>query len=110
MPAESGYIGVLLATLVFADSHSLKDKRKPISSLRDVVHARFHASFAEVGHQDAWQTATVLITLAASSAAMAHQRLDEIDRYLHAQAYDVTATHIKSVDAVEALWESDSLR
>lgn len=107
MPAECGYVGVLVAELLFPGNRSLKDKRRPLSSLRDHMHARFHASFAEVAHQDTWQRAGVLIALASSSAQQARERLDEIDRYLHGQAFDVARVRVKSVDAVEALWESD---
>jgi uncharacterized protein len=58
-------IGVLLAELHFPDSRSLKEKRAPLASLRDAVHARFRASFSEVGLEDTWQRARVLIVLAA---------------------------------------------
>jgi uncharacterized protein YlxP (DUF503 family) len=106
--SDDACIGVLLAELHFPGSRSLKDKRGPLRSLRDVVQGRFRASFSEVGHQDSWQRAAVLITLAASSPAQAGERLDEIDRYLHSRDFEVSAIVVKSVDLVEVLWDAGS--
>ena len=64
-------IGVLLADLHFPANRSLKDKRAPLHSLRDALHTRFSASFSEVGGQDKWQGARVLVVLAASSLQQA---------------------------------------
>jgi uncharacterized protein YlxP (DUF503 family) len=96
-------IGVLLAELHFPASRSLKEKRAPLTSLRDVVHSRFRASFSEV-----WQRALVLIVLAASSLAQARERLDDIDRYLHRQDFEVARLLIKTTDTVDTLWDIDS--
>lgn len=100
-------IGVLLAELHFPENRSLKGKRAPLASLRDSVQRRYRASFSEVGHLDAWQRAEVLIVLAASSPSQGRERLDEIDRYLHGQEYEVSRVPVKSVDLVEALWPTD---
>jgi uncharacterized protein YlxP (DUF503 family) len=101
-------IGVLLAELHFPSSMSLKDKRAPLASLRDTVHARFRASFSEVGLQDVWQRARVLIVLAASSLQQARERLDDVDRYLHGQEFDVSRVLLKTTDPVDVLWDIDS--
>jgi uncharacterized protein YlxP (DUF503 family) len=100
-------LGVLLAELHFPESRSLKEKRAPLASLRDAVHARFRASFSEVGLHDAWQRARVLVVLAASSLQQATQQIDEIDRYLHAQEYEVSRVLVKSTDTVDTLWDID---
>jgi len=101
-------IGVLLAELHFPGSRSLKDKRAPLASLRDTVPARFRASFSEVGLQDVWQRARVLIVLAASSLQQARERLDDVDRYLHGQEFDVSRVLLKTTDQVDVLWDIDS--
>ena len=54
------------------------------------------------------QLAEVLVVLAASSGRQAHERIDEIDRYLHGRDFEVSRVFVKSVDPVEALWDSDS--
>jgi uncharacterized protein len=101
-------IGVLLAELHFPDSRSLKEKRAPLASLRDAVHARFRASFSEVGLQDTWQRARVLIVLAASSLENARERVDDLDRYLHSREFEVSRVLLKSTDPVDGLWDIDS--
>jgi uncharacterized protein YlxP (DUF503 family) len=101
-------IGVLLAELHFPENRSLKAKRAPLASLRDTVQRRFRASFSEVGHQDAWQLAEVLVVLAASSPSQGRERLDDIDRYLHAQEYEVSRVSLKTVDPVDSLWPAGS--
>jgi uncharacterized protein YlxP (DUF503 family) len=102
------FLGVLLADLRFPTSRSLKGKRSPVSSLRDVMHGRFKASFSEVGFQETWQRTRILVTIAASSARQAGERLDEIDRYLHGREFEVARVLVKTVAAVEALWDIDS--
>ena len=98
-------LGVLLVELRFPDSRSLKDKREPLASLRDVVQQRFRASFSEVAHQDAWQMAGVLIAVAASSQSQAAERLADIERYLNSREFEVSRTLVRAVDSVEALWD-----
>lgn len=67
-------IGLLQLELRIAGSHSLKDKRQVIQSLIEQVRRRLNVSVAEVGHQDAWQAATLGI------ACVANERrfLDEV--------------------------------
>ena len=101
-------IGVYLAELHFPEARTLKEKRAPLSSLRDVVQSRFHASFSEVGLQDAWQRARVLVVIATSSLQQARERLDDIDRYLHGREYDVARVLLKTADTVETVWDFDS--
>ncbi len=101
-------VGVLLAELRFPEGRTLKDKRAPLASLRDVVQTRFRASFSEVGLQDAWQRARVLVVLGASSLQQARERLDDIDRYLHAQDFEVARVLLKTTDPVDTVWDFDS--
>jgi uncharacterized protein YlxP (DUF503 family) len=103
--AAEAYIGLLLADLHFPGNRSLKDKRGPLASLRDVVQQRFKASFSEVSHQDTWQRSRVLIVLAASSANQAQEQIDEIDRYLHGQEFEVSWVVRKSVEPVDVEWD-----
>ena len=101
-------IGVLLAELRFPESRSLKEKRAPLASLRDAVHARFRASFSEVGLQDVWQRARVLIVLAASSLENARERVDDLDRYLQSREFEVSRVLLKTSEPVDGLWDIES--
>jgi uncharacterized protein YlxP (DUF503 family) len=97
-------IAVLLAELRFPGSRCLKDKRAPLASLRDTLQPRFRVSFSEVGLQDAWQCEQVLIVLAASSLSQARDRLDEVDRHLHGQEFEVSRVLFKTADRLDVLW------
>jgi len=100
-------VGLLLADLHFPDNRSLKGKRGPLASLRDVARQRFRASFSEVGYGDSWQRARVLFVVATSSLQQGRERIDDIDRYLHGREFEVSEVLIKSVDPLAALWPID---
>jgi len=101
-------LGVYLAELHFPEARTLKEKRAPLASLRDVLQSRFRASFSEVGQQDAWQRARVLVVIAASSLQQTRERLDDIDRYLHGRDYEVARVLLKTSDTVDTVWDFDS--
>jgi len=44
-------------------SHSLKDKRKHIKSLKDKINNRFNASVAEVDFLDSWQKSILAVCM-----------------------------------------------
>jgi uncharacterized protein YlxP (DUF503 family) len=101
-------LGVYLAELHFPEARTLKEKRAPLASLRDVLQSRFRASFSEVGLQDAWQRARVLVVIAASSLRQTRERLDDIDRYLHGRDFEVARVLLKTADPVDTVWDFDS--
>lgn len=101
-------IGVLFAELHFPGNRSLKEKRAPLDSLRDVVQRRFKAAFSVTGGLDSWQRAEVLIVAAASSLTQARDRLDEIERYLNGREYEVSRTLLKTAEPVRSVWDIDS--
>ena len=101
-------LGILLLELHFPANRSLKEKRGPLKSLRDVVQQRFRATFSEVAHYDAWQLAGVLIVVAASSLAQAEQRLADIERYVQGRDdFQVSRTVVRSVDDVASIWDAE---
>ena len=90
MPA--GWVGILSVELHFPDSRSLKDKRMHLRSLKAQLQNRVGASIAEVDHHDTWQRARVTLACVAREAGEAGRLLDEADRWLHGQAWEVTRT------------------
>lgn len=107
MKAEAA-LGLLLLELHFPANRSLKEKRAPLSSLRDTVQQRFRAAFSEVGHHDAWQRAAVLIVVASSSLAQAERHLAEVERYVHGRHnFEVSRTVVRSVDDVASIWDAE---
>ncbi len=52
-------IGVLTLELRIEDSHSLKDKRHVVQSLKERLRHKFNVSVAEIDCQELWQRAVV---------------------------------------------------
>ena len=52
-------VGTLKIRLVLRESHSLKDKRRVLKSLKDTLSNKFNISVAETDEQDVWQTAEI---------------------------------------------------
>ena len=50
-------IGVLTLELRLENSHSLKEKRHVVQSLKDRLRHKFNVSVAEIDYQDLWQRA-----------------------------------------------------
>ena len=53
------HVGVCIINLRILESRSLKDKRRAIKSVIDRVKNRFNVSIAEVGLQNAYQSAVI---------------------------------------------------
>jgi uncharacterized protein YlxP (DUF503 family) len=101
-------LGVLLLELHFPGSHSLKEKRQPLTSVRDVVQRRYRASFSEVGHQDVWQRSRVLVAVTGSSMSQGEGQLSGIERHIHGRDdLVVSMTILRTVENVIALWDLD---
>ncbi len=56
MPAT---VGVLTLELHVESSHSLKDKRQVVKSLKDRLRSRFNVAVAEIDGMDTWQWSVI---------------------------------------------------
>jgi len=68
-------IGLLTLEIHIPDSHSLKDKRQVLRSLKDRLRGRFNVAVAELDHQESWQRAQVGIVSLSNDAAHLEQSL-----------------------------------
>ena len=73
-------IGVLTLDLHIEHSHSLKDKRQVVRSLKDRLRAKFNVATAEIDHQDSWQRAVVGVITLAGDRARVEQVLQLAER------------------------------
>jgi uncharacterized protein len=73
-------VGVIVWELEIFGSHSLKDKRRVVKSLKDRLQARFKVSAAETAHQDLWQRAELAACVVAGESSHAAEVLDSMDR------------------------------
>ena len=71
----SAYVALLTIDLHFPEAHSLKGKRKELSSVKAQLHTRLGCAVAEVDHQDTWQRATLAAALVERLGRRARARL-----------------------------------
>jgi uncharacterized protein YlxP (DUF503 family) len=72
-------IGVLTLELRLEGSHSLKEKRHVVASLKDRLRHKFNVSVAEIDHQDLWQRATLAAVTVASDHVHAEKVLQGVE-------------------------------
>jgi uncharacterized protein len=85
----AGYIGILSVELHFPEAGSLKGKRKHVKSAKAQLQNRFGASVAEVDHHDLWQRTRLTLSCVAREYREAERLLDEAERYLAAQDFEL---------------------
>ena len=95
---SSGYVGILSVELHFPEAGSLKGKRKYVKSAKAQLQNRFGVSVAEVDHHELWQRARLTIACVAREAREAERLLDEAERYLVGQEWDVSRFERRLVD------------
>jgi uncharacterized protein len=76
------HVASLTLELRMRSVHSLKEKRSVLRPIIDGSRRRFLVAAAEVGHQDAWQLATVGMATVSSSASHAEDVLDAVERFV----------------------------
>ena len=99
---STGYVGILAVELHFPEAGSLKAKRKFVKSAKAQLQNRFGASVAEVEHHELWQRAGLTLACVAREVREAERLLDEAERYLHAQEFDVAAVQRSVVSLDDA--------
>ena len=105
--AVGAYAALLLVHLHLPSAGSLKAKRSEVQSVKAQLHGRHGLTVAEVGHQDTWQLADVLVVLAASSGRQASETIDEIERLLFGgDDFEVSRVFVKAVNQVDELWDT----
>lgn len=73
-------VGVMILELRLDESHSLKDKRHFVKSLKDRLRSRFNVSVAEIDYQDLWQRGLIAVATVSSDKARAEQVLQSVQR------------------------------
>ncbi len=68
-------IGICRISLFIPGSHSLKDRRRAIKSLKQRLRNEFNLSAAEVDDEELWQRATLGIAVVANDGQFADQVL-----------------------------------
>ena len=85
----SGYVGILSVELHFPAAGSLKGKRKYVKSAKAQLQNRFGAAVAEVDHHELWQRSRLTVACVAREHREVEQLLDEAERYLNGQEFEL---------------------
>jgi uncharacterized protein len=86
---STGFVGILSFELHFPESHSLKEKRMHLRSVKQQLANRTGCSIAEVDHHDAWQRAALTLACVTREAREARRLLDEAERWLSGQPFEL---------------------
>ena len=81
----AGYVGILSVELRFPENHSLKGKRKEVTSLKAHLQQRFGAAVSETDHHDLWQRATLSAALVGRDAGVVGEAATKLERYVWSQ-------------------------
>jgi uncharacterized protein len=73
-------VGVITLELRLDESHSLKDKRHFVKSLKDRLRSKFNVSVAEIDYQDLWQRGLVAVVTVSNDQAHAEQVLQSVEK------------------------------
>ena len=68
---STGFVGILSFELHFPESHSLKEKRMHLRSVKQQLANRMGCSIAEVDHHDVWQRSRLTLACVAREAGEA---------------------------------------
>jgi uncharacterized protein YlxP (DUF503 family) len=86
---STGFVGILWFELHFPDSHSLKEKRMHLRSVKQQLANRTGCSIAEVDHHDAWQRSGLTMACVTREAGEATRLLDDAERWLAGQVFEL---------------------
>ena len=78
----TGYVGIYSFELFLPESHSLKEKRMVVRSVKAHLQQRLHCSIAEVDHHDVWQRARLTLACVGREARDVSALLDDAERWL----------------------------
>ncbi len=85
---HTGFVGIYTFELFLPESHSLKEKRMVVRSVKAQLQNRVGCSIAEVDHHDAWQRARLTFACTAREAGEVDRLLDDAERWLVGQGLD----------------------
>ena len=74
-------IGVLTLDIHVEHSHSLKEKRHVVKSLKDRLRERFNISIAEIDGLDSWQHAVIAAVTVSTDRVRAEQVLSAVEAH-----------------------------
>jgi uncharacterized protein YlxP (DUF503 family) len=72
-------VGVLILELRLEFSHSLKDKRQVVKSLKDRLRGKFNVAVSEIEDQEAWQSSVIAAVTVSPHRGHAEEVLQRVE-------------------------------
>jgi len=72
-------VGVLILELRLEFSHSLKDKRQVVKSLKDRLRGKFNVAVSEIEDQETWQSSVIAAVTVSPHRGHAEQVLQRVE-------------------------------
>ena len=76
-------IGLLEIDLFSEECHSLKEKRRLLSSLKERLKNKFNIAVAESDYQDLWQKAQLSVVSLAASRAILENTFQQVEDFIY---------------------------
>lgn len=75
-------IALMQVELLIPDSHSLKNKRMVLRSIKAKIRNKFNVSIAEIDGHDLWNNTLLAIVLVGTDKKYVDQVLEEVIKYI----------------------------
>ena len=87
-------IGIMVMDLFSENTHSLKEKRQIVLSIKEKLRYKFNISLIESDCQDLWQKIQITIVMAANKKILAEKVFNQIEEIIFSN-YGVQILNIK---------------
>jgi uncharacterized protein YlxP (DUF503 family) len=75
-------VGIMILDLHSNSTHSLKEKRQIVSSMKEKLKNKFNISLIESDYQDLWQKIQIAIAMVANSKTIVEKAFDQIENFI----------------------------
>jgi uncharacterized protein YlxP (DUF503 family) len=76
-------VGIMVIDLFSNSTHSLKEKRNIITSIKEKLKQKFNISIIESDFQDRWQKIQLAISMVSNSRVMIEKVFDQIEDFIY---------------------------
>ena len=75
-------VGIMVLDLHSNSSHSLKEKRQIVSSMKEKLKNKWNISLIESDYQDLWQKIQIAVAMVANSKPIVEKAFDQIENFI----------------------------
>ena len=76
-------IGIMVIDLFSKSTHSLKEKRNIVTSIKGKLKQKFNISIIESDYQDIWQKIQLAISMVSNSRVMIEKVFNQIEDFIY---------------------------